>query len=120
MAQRLRVGVLEARLLLGHRLQLEADGRRAAGVAAQHVDRPVAHDAQQPCAHAAARAVEAGAAAPHGQEGLLGDVLRHAPVADDPVGERVGRAAVAVVDDLERARVLALDERHQVLVGEAL
>ena len=41
-------------------------------------------------------------------------------VADDPVGERVGRAAVPVVDDLERARVLALDERHQVLVGESL
>jgi hypothetical protein len=27
---------------------------------------------------------------------------------------------VAVVEDLERVRVLALDERHQVLVGKAL
>ena len=41
-------------------------------------------------------------------------------VADDPVGQRVGRAAVAVVEDLEGVRVLAVDEGHQVLVGEAV
>ena len=43
-----------------------------------------------------------------------------AAVADDPVGERVGGTAVAVVEDLEGVGLLALDERHQVLVGEAL
>ena len=41
-------------------------------------------------------------------------------VADDPIGERVGRAAVAVVEDLEGERVLGRDLRHQVLVGQPL
>ena len=104
----------------GTRVELEADRRRAAGVAPQHVDRAVAHDAQQPGAHAASRAVEPRAAAPHRQERLLGDLLGHRAVAHDAVRERVGGAAVTVVDDLERRRVLALHERHQVLVGESL
>ena len=54
------------------------------------------------------------------EEGLLRDVLGRAAVTNDPVGERVRRAAMTVVDDLEGGRFLALDERHQVLVGEAL
>ena len=41
-------------------------------------------------------------------------------VADDPVGERERRAAVAVVEDLECERVLAVDVSHQLLVGEPL
>ena len=41
-------------------------------------------------------------------------------IADDPVGERIRRSAVTVVEDLERGRVLALDEGHEVLVGELL
>ena len=41
-------------------------------------------------------------------------------VADDPVGERVGGPAVAVVEDRERVGVAPLDQSHQVLVGESL
>ena len=36
----------------------------------------------------------------------------------DPVGEREGGAGVALVDELEGVRLAALDELHQVLVGE--
>ena len=43
-----------------------------------------------------------------------------ASLADDPVGERVGDAAVAVVEDLERLGVLLPDQRHQLLVGQPL
>ena len=64
--------------------------------------------------------VEAGAAAPDRDERLLGDFLGGGAVADDPVGERVGGAAVAVVEDLERLGVLAADEGHQLLVGQSL
>ena len=84
------------------------------------VDRAVADDAQGPGADAAARAVEARAAAPDRDQRLLGHVLGGLAVADDPVGERVGGAAVAVVEDLEGERVLGRNERHQVLVGQAL
>ena len=118
--QRLLLGPLRRRPLLQHRLVVEVELRRLAGLAAEEVDRPVADDAQQPGADAAAGGVEAGAAAPDRDEGLLGHFLGGGAVADDPVGERVGGAAVAVVEDLERLGVLAADEGHQLLVGQSL
>jgi len=66
----------------------------------------------------AASGVEAGAAAPDRDERFLRHVLGDRGVADDAVRKRVRSAAVAVVENLERSRVLALDERHQILVGE--
>ena len=57
---------------------------------------------EQPRAHAAARSVIARTASPQREESLLGDVLGGGALADHPVGERVRRSAVAVVDDLER------------------
>ncbi len=87
--------------------------------AAQVVDRAVVDDAQHPRAHGAAVAVVAGAGAPDAQERLLGDVLGAVAGADDPVGERERRRGVALVDDLERRRLPAAHELHEVLVGEA-
>ena len=86
--------------------------------AAELVDRAVVDDPEHPRAHRAAGALVAGAGAPDRQEGLLHDVLGDVAAADHPVGEREGGAGVAVVDQLERARVVALDQLHEVLVGE--
>ena len=41
-------------------------------------------------------------------------------LADDPIRQRVGGPGMTVVEDLEGERVLARDQGHQVLVGEAL
>ena len=75
-------------------------------------------DPEDPGAHRAAHAVVVRAGAPQVQERLLRDVLGDRPRADHPVGERVGRAGVAFVDRLERARLTPRHQRDQVLVGE--
>src|SRR5919204_557844 len=72
-----------------HRVVVEIELRRRPRAAAQGIDRAVADDPQHPGANAPARGVEAGGAPPDGEKGLLGDVLRHARLAHDPVGERV-------------------------------
>ena len=88
------------------------------GRAAQRVDRPVVDDAQHPGAHRSAGAVVAGPRPPHRQERVLHDVLGGAAGAHHAVGEREGSGRVALVDELERARVAATHELHQVLVGQ--
>src|SRR3954447_6168447 len=80
--QRLLLGPLCRRPLLQGRIVVEGQFRRFAGAAAKEIDRPVADDAEEPGADAAASGVEAGAAAPDRDEGLLDDFLRGATVAD--------------------------------------
>jgi hypothetical protein len=56
--------------------------------------------------------------APEPQEGLLDDVLGGVARSGHAVGQREGGGRMTVVDDLERLRVAATHELHQVLVGE--
>src|SRR4051794_5570782 len=105
--------------MLERRLIVEVELRGLSGLAAQGVDGAVSDYALRPGPNASPRAVIAGAAAPDREEGLLSDVLGAGAIADDPVGDRVGGPAVAVVEDLERLGVLLRDQGHQFLVAEA-
>src|SRR5215210_3430970 len=87
-------------------------------VALQPVDGSVVDDPEDPGAHAPARLVVPQAIAPDRQERLLHDILRRGLAAGDPVGERVRRPAVAVIEQLERARILALHELHHLFVRQ--
>src|SRR5205085_2145695 len=64
------------------------------------------------------RAVVALVRAPEREERLLHDVLGRRARTDHAVREREGDARMAVVEDLERARLAAADELHELLVGE--
>ena len=72
-----------------------------------------------PTWHAAPRALVADLAAPDREERLLHDVLRHGSLPHHAVGERERRSTVPVIQNLERARVAALHDVHQLLIGQA-
>ena len=93
---------------LGGRLK----GRRAEGrLAPEDVDGAVVDDRHQPAADVAALAPVARRPAPGRDVRVVDDVLRGLALAQDPVGERVGQAAVAVVEGRERTEI-ALGQRH--------
>jgi formate dehydrogenase len=87
-------------------------------VAAQRVDRAIVHHAEDPGAHAAPRAVIAGAAAPQREKRLLHHFFGQAASSAHAVRERESRAGVTVEHDLERPCLPIAHERHEVLIGE--
>ena len=91
----------------------------AARLGADVVDAAVADHGEDPGAHAAAPRPVATGRAPHLDERFLEQVLCRLPPVHEAVGQRVRRAAVAVVEQGERPRVAFDDEGDQVLVGHA-
>jgi len=70
----------------------------------------VVDDGHQPTANVAALASVGRGATPGGDVRIVNDVLRRLALAEDPVRERVGQAAVAVIERREGSQI-ALGER---------
>src|SRR5919107_4571208 len=79
---------------------------------------PIADDGEEPGPDAATSYPVATGGAPHLDERFLDQILCWLPLVHETVGQRVGGADVAVVEQGERLGIAIADEVDQVLVGE--
>src|SRR5690348_10219802 len=77
-------------------------------------------DREEPPANVAALGAVARGAAPGRDEAVVHHVLGRLGLAEDPVGERVGDATVAVVEDSERRQIAAGEGGDQGVVRQGL
>ena len=71
---------------------------------------------EDPGARGASSALESLCPAPDREEDVLGHFLGELPVSEHPPGERVHRAAIAIVQSLKGADVQPRDARHKGVV----
>src|SRR5439155_8853866 len=93
-------------------------GRRAEGrLAPEKVDGAVVDDREKPSAGVAPLPAVAGGAPPGRQVGVLDHVLRGLALAEDPVGQRVRKPSISVVQRRESPQVAIGERRHEGVIG---
>src|SRR5438876_9172707 len=109
-------GVLVTGLKLRH-LERRGPERR---LATKDVDGTVMDDREEPGPGIPALAAIARRAAPGGEEGVLYDVLGALTLPEDPVGQGVRQASVAVIERGERAQIPGGQGAQERVVGRLL
>src|SRR5438128_2776579 len=109
-------GVLVTGLKLRH-LERRGPERR---LATKDVDGTVMDDREEPGPGIPALAAIARRAAPGGEEGILYDVLGALALPEDPVGQGVRQASVAVIERGERAQIPGGQRAQEGVVGRLL